>query len=261
MSSALLLDEPCLVIQPVLVRALGHVLDAAVLQQLHYWMQRAQSRHEGFTWVWKTYEEWSDEIGVTPKQVRTAIERLEARGVVRSCQPESWNRRKWYRVDYSSDVLYEDSASAHLGSSICPTGQVQEPKQAVPSAQQGASNTEITTEITTEISKRESDDSFRLAELLADLIESNGSKRPVITKRWTQAIDRMIRLDGRTPEQIEKAMRWSQANDFWRGNIMSPEKLRKQYDRMRLQAMQEQKSGGAKGLAGVRDFLADLDNR
>lgn len=261
MSSALLLDEPCLVIQPVLVRALGHLVDAAVLQQLHYWMQRAQSRHEGFTWVWKTYEEWGEEIGVSTKQVRSAIERLETRGVVVSCQPESWNRRKWYRIDYTNDVLYGDSPSAHTGSSISPTGQFQAPTQAVPSALQGASNTETTTETTTEISKRESDDAFRLSELLADLIESNGSKRPVVTKRWVQTVDRMIRLDGRTPEQVEKAMRWAQDHDFWRANIMSPDKLRKQYDRMRLQAMQEQKAGGAKGLAGVRDFLADLDNR
>jgi hypothetical protein len=97
-------------------------------------------------------------------------------------------------------------------------------------------------------------DVVRLANLLADLIEQNGSRRPTVTKSWTTEIDRMIRLDERSPEMIEKAIRWCQQDPFWRANIMSPLKLRKQFDRIRLQSI-EQKRGAAPRSNGMLDLV------
>jgi hypothetical protein len=79
----------------------------------------------------------------------------------------------------------------------------------------------------------------RLAELLADLIAENGSKRPN-PKAWAKDVRLMVERDGRTVEQIEKAIRWCQADTFWRGNVLSMGKLRKQYDKLRLAAAREQ---------------------
>ena len=76
----------------------------------------------------------------------------------------------------------------------------------------------------------------QLAQLLADTISSNGSTPPTITSSWTTEIDRMHRIDKRTWEEIAGAIKWSQADTFWRTNILSPKKLRKHFDRMRLQA-------------------------
>jgi len=42
----------------------------------------------------------------------------------------------------------------------------------------------------------------------------------------------MISIDKRTPENIESVIRWCQADSFWKTNILSPEKLRKQYDQL-----------------------------
>ncbi len=75
-----------------------------------------------------------------------------------------------------------------------------------------------------------------LAELLADRIESNGSKRPTVTAVWCGVIERMIRLDHREPAQVMAAIEWCQADEFWRANILSPMKLRAKFDQMRLQA-------------------------
>jgi hypothetical protein len=72
--------------------------------------------------------------------------------------------------------------------------------------------------------------------LLADLIEANGSKRPRITQAWRDAARRAIDIDGRTPEQLCNAIRWCQADDFWRGNVLSMPKLREKYDQLRLAA-------------------------
>lgn len=76
----------------------------------------------------------------------------------------------------------------------------------------------------------------RLANLLADLIAGNGSKRPTVTPTWVNDIRLMIERDEREPARIEAAIRWCQADPFWSANILSPKALRKQYDRMRLQA-------------------------
>jgi hypothetical protein len=74
---------------------------------------------------------------------------------------------------------------------------------------------------------------------LADAIEANGSKRPSITKKWRQEARYLIDRDGRTVEQIKAAIDWCQASTFWRSNVMSMPTLRRQYDRLRLAAMED----------------------
>ena len=73
-----------------------------------------------------------------------------------------------------------------------------------------------------------------LCTLLADLIEANGSKRPNITKRWRDAARLMLDSDGRALAEAERVIRWSQADDFWKTNILSIPKLREKYDQLRL---------------------------
>ncbi len=77
----------------------------------------------------------------------------------------------------------------------------------------------------------------RLCALLADLIAANGSKRPTVTDTWLIECERLIRLDGRSPSQVEKAIHWSQSDPFWRCNILSMPKLRAGYDKLRLAAL------------------------
>ena len=76
----------------------------------------------------------------------------------------------------------------------------------------------------------------RLCTHLADRIEANGSKRPTITKGWRDAARLLMTRDGRTEEQIHRAILWCQNDEFWRANILSMPTLRRQYDRLRLAA-------------------------
>lgn len=57
-------------------------------------------------------------------------------------------------------------------------------------------------------------------------------------RKWAYEIDLMIRRDGRNPADIYQVIEWCQADSFWRSNILSTTKLRKQFDRLTLQ-MQE----------------------
>lgn len=81
------------------------------------------------------------------------------------------------------------------------------------------------------------DDIDRLCEHLADKIEANGSKRPVVNAKWRNAARLLIDKDGRTEEQIRAAIDWCQQDEFWRANILSMPKLREKYDQLRMHAM------------------------
>ena len=93
--------------------------------------------------------------------------------------------------------------------------------------------------------------------LLADLIEANGSRRPAVNDKWLSDMERLHKIDERSWEQITKAIEWCQADDFWRGNILSPAKLRKQYDQLRLAAQRNTKQSK---FSKTMDWLNNLEN-
>jgi hypothetical protein len=51
---------------------------------------------------------------------------------------------------------------------------------------------------------------------------------------WVHDMEMINRIDGREWHEIESVILWSQNDDFWRGNIHSPAKLRKQYTKLLL---------------------------
>lgn len=95
-------------------------------------------------------------------------------------------------------------------------------------------------------SKIFADDSkeFLLAAKLKKLILQNNSKSrtPDNLQNWAHEIDLMIRIDNRTPEEIEAMIDFSQKDSFWSTNILSVGTLRKQFDKLYLQSKQKEKS-------------------
>ena len=79
----------------------------------------------------------------------------------------------------------------------------------------------------------------RLCELLADLYQANGNKRPNPNQEWwRESCRRLLTIDGPdgsgwSPKQVETIIRWALNDDFWQGNIRSMPKLRKQFDTLR----------------------------
>jgi len=83
---------------------------------------------------------------------------------------------------------------------------------------------------------------FRLSKLLFSKI---AERKPDFKKpnfqAWAKEIRRMIHLDNRKPEAIEKVILWSQNDSFWGNNILSTAKLRKQFDQLELKMQEGQK--------------------
>jgi hypothetical protein len=88
----------------------------------------------------------------------------------------------------------------------------------------------------------EDSDPYKLARLLFRFMQVRipSAKEPNF-QTWAYDADLMFRLDGRTFEDAEKVLRYSQKNSFWQRNILSIDKLRKHFDRLTME-MQDEKS-------------------
>lgn len=71
-------------------------------------------------------------------------------------------------------------------------------------------------------------------ERLAKHMVNNGAKAPTINDGWLTEMDKLNRIDGRPWDEINNVIDWCQHDSFWRTNILSPAKLRKQYDQLKL---------------------------
>ena len=76
------------------------------------------------------------------------------------------------------------------------------------------------------------------AKLLYNLIKENNPAWYVEPNwnQWEEDMRKIRELDKRTKEQIEYIIKWAQNDKFWKTNILSPSKLRKQFNTLVVQA-------------------------
>lgn len=100
-----------------------------------------------------------------------------------------------------------------------------------------------------------------LSHLLADLVAENdpNGKRPNVTKRWAEEEDRLLRLDGRKPEEAERLIRWTQNDSFWRGNVLSMPKFREKYGQLYQAAVEDSQKRNGRQPAVARSELSKYD--
>jgi len=77
------------------------------------------------------------------------------------------------------------------------------------------------------------------------LLNKPDAKVPGNMNSWANTVRLMVEQDKRTLGGIEQVINWCQQDEFWRKNILSMDKLRKQFDRLEMQA--SQKGGAANG--------------
>lgn len=75
---------------------------------------------------------------------------------------------------------------------------------------------------------------LKLTRYLFSKIRANYPSHKLLTEaqeqKWADNVRLMIECDGRTPRQIYDVINWCQSDSFWRQNILSTAKLRKQFD-------------------------------
>lgn len=87
------------------------------------------------------------------------------------------------------------------------------------------------------------DDVIYLTNLLSSKMTENNPncKLPSDFKKWYNEIRLMIDKDGYSFQQIDEMIRWCQEDSFWKSNILSADKLRKQAGKLILLMQKKQK--------------------
>jgi len=76
----------------------------------------------------------------------------------------------------------------------------------------------------------------RLVDYLRSWIVKNNPKHKFrgSLNSWDSEMERIIRIDERTVDDVKKVIKWCQCDSFWKANIMSVKKLRNQFDQLTL---------------------------
>ena len=181
-----------------------------------------------------------EKMGLTRGQYRGAIQRLETWGFI-TIRPT--NKGTVVKLINSSvfdvNIASDNQQTNHPLTTEEPT-----------TNHQGTTNKNIKNSNNGKEVKFSSDsEEIRLSQLLFSLIQENNpkAKKPNI-QTWAKHIDLAMRLDNRTPEELERVIRWCQADNFWHKVILSTEKLRNKFDQLWLQM-----EGRDKNKGGIRD--------
>ena len=81
-------------------------------------------------------------------------------------------------------------------------------------------------------------DEMKLVEFFVQEIQKNSSdfKTPNL-QNWCDEMRKIIELDKRDKSEISKLIRWVQSDDFEKANVLSPTKLRKRYDALKIKML------------------------
>ena len=97
--------------------------------------------------------------------------------------------------------------------------------------------------------KRYADDSqyMKAAVYLFEKIKERlPNKKEPDFQNWADEVRKTVELDGVPIERYKQALDWSQNDDFWQANILSTNKLRKQFDTIYLQMQRDNKQNAPK---------------
>jgi len=99
----LLIDEHPLIVLPSLAKAIG-LVEAIILQQIHYRLGHFSKTAEDIPYTYATYEEWHEDFPfISVSTIKRAIRKLEKMEVLIGTDEFNKNKRdrkKWYTIDY-----------------------------------------------------------------------------------------------------------------------------------------------------------------
>lgn len=119
----MLIDETFVAVFPSLVRRLGGMNEAAVLQAIHFRSQIESRTFDGEPWTPMTAAEIGRSTGLSEDAAFRALAALRADGVLIGEAKEAHSRRMWWRIDLERLFLIpsRDSAETHAAGSRRPS--------------------------------------------------------------------------------------------------------------------------------------------
>ncbi len=176
------------------------------------------------------------EIGVSVESVKRAICKLVEFGILERKQvtpkghafKSNTYRILKFRIPESRDSPWVTSDPPR-GSSV--TRSVGHQRPAL------MTNTQVTNTHKTKKSQRKfSDDDLATAQWIFEaILRLNPKHRKPNFDCWANHVRLMRERDNRTDDEIRSVFAWANSDPFWHKNILGPDKLRKQFDKLTIQ--------------------------
>lgn len=244
MSASLLLNERFVAVFPSLVRALGGIADAAVLQEIHFQLQTGGKEKDGQRWVPATLNDLSQAVGLSPDAINRTAKRLRDKGVLVTANPEAFQRRTWWRIDYDALNHLAEPQNGTSESAKSQVAKTRNPKR------ESASST--TTE--EQQKKREVIPSPSGADVVKEFVDAfvavfgEQPDRQLVGRIGRDA-KRML-AEGKSAESLIQAAR--ECANAGHGNLPAS------YTRSLASEQKNRKQNEPRGFNGIRDFLEDV---
>ena len=109
----MLIAENPMIVCPTLAVRIG-LHEAVFLQQVHFLTLHSRNIRDGFRWVYNTYEDWLEIFPFfeNEQKIGRYVRKLEDLGLLVTSKEYNRNKldkRKWYRVNYASDLLVPEA--------------------------------------------------------------------------------------------------------------------------------------------------------
>jgi hypothetical protein len=207
---------------------------AVIFQHMLFWIEYNRRKNtnfrEGTTWFYQSISEMQKFLFyLSPKQIKYAIQKLLHEKIIikNNFNKNKFDRTPWYALspEFSKNVFERPGLA--LGRD--------EPHPSI-------NDSDKETDKEKEISAPDVADPFSFSSQILELSQSllknirlmlPSFKEPNL-KEWQLQIDRMIRIDKRTPEEIKKIIDWLPRDMFWSEVILSTVNLRKNFDKLCL---------------------------
>jgi uncharacterized protein YdaU (DUF1376 family) len=112
-------------------------------------------------------------------------------------------------------------------------------------------NEDINDNIDSNINKKEYIDMAKY--MFNKIKELNSNNKEPNYDTWANDFRKLVELDKREPQEIGKLINWIYADSFWKGNILSPSKLREKYDQLIIKAKSD------KGFKSKEESIKELE--
>lgn len=242
---------------------------AVILYNLRHWltMNKAAGKkmhfHDGFWW---TYNAASAFEQVMPFFSRRSISRwmkeLESQGVIKSgvYNSAAYDRTKWYTIpsEFSNDTNGQNGQS--IGQDGQPNGQNGQPIPVVnPVENPDVNQSNVPAKPKPSKYKYEFGDLTFAEQMYSRILALNPNQKKPNLDSWANTIRLCREQDNRDLESLWAVFDWANKDNFWSSNILSPEKLRKQFDTLIVKIKQPQQQSSDFGQQSVSNWAEGLE--
>lgn len=219
--------------------AIEHGIEKAVLlYNLRYWISKNiannKHSHDGFVWTYNSQEAFSKLFPyMSPQKIGRILRSMEDDGLISSANynKAGYDRTKWYTIPSMFIIQNQTMENSELNSGSFSI------EQPIPNNYQ-LTNSSKKTLVKAEPRRSKfkfTDEDLRFAGEMFNrvLVVTPSAKKPNL-ENWANTIRLMRESDSRDHTTMWAVFDWANRDSFWCSNILSPDKLRKQFDKLQV---------------------------